>query len=101
MIAGGAVGASGSELRGALLLQPHGFEGVVRLLVEADADDLAITKREDESAARAHLDAIATALVRDVRDDDGLTSLDEAFGLDDSRLKGLVVALVESHGLVE
>src|SRR2546421_12995131 len=74
--------------------EPHGFEGLARLLIEADMRDLAIAKREQEGASRGHLDAVPASLVSYVRDDDRLTSVYVAVCLDSNRLKGVEVALI-------
>src|SRR6478672_9065884 len=47
-----------------LVLQPHGNEGLLRLLIETDTGDLAIANREHEGASRGNLDTVAAPLVR-------------------------------------
>ena len=46
----------------ALLLQLHGFEGLGRVLVEANVGDPAVTQREDESRTRGYLKAVPASL---------------------------------------
>src|SRR5437764_817759 len=83
MIAGGAVGASGSELRGALLRQPHGFEGFTLVHDGLVPDHLVAPEREEHEKVQPRFGSARSALspLHDI-DDDGVPYGPEAFRLE-------------------
>ena len=87
--------------REALLHQPHGFEGLVSLLIKADTGDLAIPNRVHEGALSKHLDAVPAAEASYVRNNDRLANIDETFRADSNLVERLEVARPKSQVCVD
>src|SRR6266568_8559854 len=64
-------------LEAALLLQPHGFEGLGSVAAESPSNDASILKRHNPDVSRSYLDPVATPHARLVAHDHAIGVLDE------------------------